>query len=221
MYGLTEIFAKINEEYIDGVKVSYKYHVDENNVWWIRFDDVIDFLHFNERKAEMLYRKEISEENKFSFLDKNEYDNYGDRTDRLVRFITMDALRDIMYRNNKRNNAFIKSVNNLEYGTEEKTYDVEEYLDEMMKTLSECIDLRNIDALIYNSGNLYNSKLGRERMDRIGVINKNIEDELDNVRDCMYKEEAYELLLLDKDQTTIIELNNNNGIWEHWFNKED
>ena len=211
---MVEIFSKVNEEVIDGVKVIYNYYEDECGVYWIRFVDMVAFLGLTEKRAdEILNKAEIYDIKDFMNI---EFNSHGERSSQVRPFVTVDAVNYLIERNNKRNNIFVKSVNNLGSDTNK-----EEDIDEIVNNMKKCMEDCNFDALIYNSGKLYNSETGRERMDKLGVINKNIEDSLDEVRECMYAKEARELLLLDKGEKIIIELNKEDDVWSSWWAPEE
>ena len=207
---MVEIFSKVNEEVIDGVRISYHYYIDEYDVYWIRYVDMISFLGLTEQKAnELLY---IIEENndRFDFED-NEFDKYGHRCLNLRTFITADAVAYLIDRNNKHNNIFVKSINNLTTSTNN-----ENEIDEIVNNMKKCMEDCNLDALIYNSGKLYNSELGRERMDKLGVIDKDKEKVVDVFRDKVYKDEI-KWMLDDYDGKNMIKLSADDNIWTNWF----
>lgn len=212
---MVEICSKVNEEVIDGATVIYNYYEDEYGVYWIRCVDMVAFLGLTEKKAnELLNKAEVYDIK--DFMDMNNYNSFGEQQTGPRTFITVDAVNYLIERNNKHNNLFVKSVNNLGSDTNK-----EEDIDEIVNNMKKCMEDCNFDALIYNSGKLYNSETGRERMDKLGIINKNIEDNLDEVRKHMYAKEARELLLLDEGEKIIIELNKKDDVWSSWWSSEE
>lgn len=211
---MMEIFSKVNEEFIDGVMVKYNYHIDEYNVCWIRFIDMIEFLGLSERKADYMIANDILEEDKINFEDRNNYDDYGNLITKRRTYITKEAVNYLIERNNKHNNIFVKSVN----GLSNKNNEAE--LDEIVNNMKKCMEDYNIDALIYNSGKLYNSELGRERMHELGHLDKNIEKVVDKVRDELYDSEVVNLILMDNNDIILSEFNKENDVWDfnRWIN---
>lgn len=207
---MVEIFSKVNEEVIDGVRVSYKYWIDEYDVCWIRYIDMVSFLGLTEQKANELMHTIEANGDRFDFEDY-EFDNYGKGSYCPRTFITTDAVAYLIDRNNKHNNIFVKSINNLTTSTNN-----ENEIDEIVNNMKKCMEDCNLDALIYNSGKLYNSELGRERMDRLGVINKEKEKVIDVFRDKVYNEEI-KWMLDDYDGKDMIKLSTDDDIWSNWF----
>ena len=202
-----EIYAKLNEEVIDGVKVSYHYFIDEYDVCWIRYVDLIDFLGLSRKRAEEILDEAGDDKTDF---ENREFDEYGYSRLQLRTFITADAVAYLIDRNNKHNNIFVKSINNL------TTTNNENEIDEIVNNMKKCMEDCNLDALIYNSGKLYNSELGRERMDKLGVIDKDKEKVVDVFRDKVYKDEI-KWMLDDYDGKDMIKLSVDDDIWTNWL----
>jgi hypothetical protein len=140
-----------------------------------------------------------------------EPDNHGKWQYNPRTFITADAVAYLIDRNNKRNNIFVKSINNLTTSTNN-----ENEIDEIINNMKKCMEDCNLDALIYNSGKLYNSELGRERMDKLGVIDKDKEKVVDVFRDKVYKDEI-KWVLDDYDGKDMIKLSVDDNIWTNWL----
>ena len=207
---MVEIYAKLNEEGIDGVKVSYNYFIDEYDVYWIRYIDMVEFLGLSKNRAEELLTK-VEGENDINDFISYEFDNYGKGSHHPRTFITADAVAYLIDRNNKYNNIFVKSINNLSTSTNN-----ENEIDEIVNNMKKCMEDCNLDALIYNSGKLYNSELGRERMDKLGVIDKDKEKVVDVFRDKVYKDEI-KWMLDDYDGKDMIKLSVDDNIWTNWL----
>ena len=110
-----EITSNDYKGFVEGFTIEYKYFINTDNQWWYCFDNIVEFIHMNEKYANMLYDKEISEENKMMVEDWNNYNSFSEQELKIRRFVTSDVVRQFIQRNNNRNNALLKSMNNLEF----------------------------------------------------------------------------------------------------------
>ena len=151
--------------------VKFKYFVDLNNIWWYRYDDICEYLEVDINVASSLYKHKINDEDKIECEDNNnEYDIYRD-----TRFINSNAVRYIVNRRNERANKLIQVINNFEFVEDAHTlYCEADELKERIELLHDSIENYNYQEVVYQSWCIVNSESGRDILDKMGVVNKDV-----------------------------------------------
>jgi hypothetical protein len=151
--------------------VKFKYFVDLNNIWWYKYDDICEYLEVDINVASSLYKHKINDEDKIECKDNNnEYDIYRD-----TRFINSNAIRYIVNRRNERANKLIQVINNFEFVEDAHTlYCEADGLRERIESLHDNIEDYDYQGIVYNSWCIVNSKSGRDILDKMGVVNKDV-----------------------------------------------
>lgn len=162
-----------------------KVWVDENNKWWYAYEDIVEFVEIPEQKANKIFKHEIPEEEKYSCYDNNNYNSVNNQQ-RLIRdFISSEMVRQIIRRDNQRNNALIKFVNNVECdGNAHTIFEDDTELNIRLNLLSKSIEESDYEEIFYQSYMLSKSNSGKDTLDKLGIIDKK-------------KEEIVELMLED------------------------
>lgn len=168
-------------------KMSIKYWIDNNNVYWYAYEDICDILELKNQIANKLYNTIVNEGEKCITYDRNNFNNQGDQNEIVREWITSDALRRLIKRNNDRNNLLIKTINNLEVVCD--SHDVYEEDEELKARIDETIraaNARDYEVYYYQIYKQYNSKTCRDILDKLGIVNKENEQIIDEVRECIY-----------------------------------
>ena len=137
----------MKENFMNVTSISYNenelnmdYFVDINEVWWYSYDDICEYLGYNDNVVYRIYKNMLSDNEKQICLDdNNEYREYVEK-----RFICSNAVRRLIKRVNERTNNLIKVINNLELAV--NAHDI--YND-----AEELIDLIRVDIVYYNNLN--------------------------------------------------------------------
>ena len=196
-----EITSMNHEIIIEGVKVSYKYFVNDRDIWWYCFDDIVEFIHMNENYANMLYDKEIPEDNKVIWEDWNYYNDYGVQQSKPRRFVTSDVVRQFIERNNQRNNILIKSINNLEFKEDahEKYFEDDE-LAEYMKKFDKAYHNKDYEEIADCVYEMYHTDTMYDILDKFKEgFDKEVEQAVDVIREKLYAEEIKQIVLQTDD----------------------
>lgn len=211
-----EITSKNHEEYIEGVLVSYKYFVNAQDVWWYCFDDIVEFTHMNENYADKLY-SQLSDSEKETFGDMNNYDEYGYQRMIPRRFVTSEVVRQFIERNNQRNNILIKSMNNLEFKEDahEKYFEDDELANSIEK-LHTALHNKDYEEWAIQVNKAFYSESFRDIGDKLGILDKNKEKVIDGIRDNLYKDEI-DWILAGSGEKETFKLSKENGIWSNWI----
>lgn len=211
-----EITSMNHEEYIEDILVSYKFFVNDKDVWWYYFDDIVEFTHMNENYADKLY-SQLSDSEKEIFEDWNYYNNYGVNQSQPRRFVTSEVVRQFIERNNQRNNILIKSMNNLEFKEDahDKYLEDEELLDIMNKTKT-ALENKDYEEWAIQMNKVFYSESFRDIGDKIGILDKEKEKVVDEIRKEIYKDEIDWILAGGGEEETF-KLSKENGIWSNWI----
>ena len=176
------IESNVYERYVNKIRVTYKYWVSESNIWWYSYDDIVDYLKLSNVFANDTF-DELEEYEKTFCYDGHVFDKYGNKRSELKRWVTSEAIRKIINRNNDRGNALMKSINNLEC------------VENAHCQYNDGLELRNrMDREIraYQQGD-YEEYFGqmyyiaqtetcRDMWDKLGLIDKEVECKVDNYR---------------------------------------
>ena len=201
---------------VEGMRISYKYFVTEENVWWYCFEDIVEFIHMNENYANSLYNN-LPDSEKGIFEDYNYYDEYGKCRAKTRRFVTSEVVRQFIERNNQRNNILIKSMNNLEFKEDahEKYFEDDELLDIMNKTKS-ALENKDYEEWAIQVNKAFYSESFRDIGNKIGILDKEKEKVVDVIREQIYKDEI-DWILGGSGEEEIIKISKENGIWSNWI----
>lgn len=192
-----EITSMNHEEYIEGVLVSYKYFVNDQDVWWYYFDDIVEFTHMNENYANNLY-SQVSDSEKETFEDWN--NDLRDRQSKPRRFVTSEVVRQFIERNNQRNNILIKSMNNLEFKEDahEKYFEDDELANSIEK-LHDALHNKDYEEMANQIYDIYHSETTYDILDKFKEeFDKEIEHAVDKIREKLYEEDI-KCILMETD----------------------
>lgn len=214
-----EITSINYEGFVDGVQVSYRYFVNDQNQWWYCYDDIIEFIQMNENYAEKLYDK-MPDNEKEIFEDWNCYDKYGDQQLTPRRFVTSIIIRQLIQRNIERNNILIKSMNILEFREDAHVVyqDDEELLDIMNKT-KKALEDKDYEEWAKQIDRSYHSESYRDIADKLGIINKEFEKAVDKIRD--YTDEINMIVLEGDDSLYKLFKEEDKWVFDNWFNNRE
>ena len=112
-----EIISTTYSKGVNGFFFNCNTWVNESNKWWYSYEDVIECLEIPQQKADKMIRYEIPEGEQCTCYDSNNYDIHGAQHTIPRQFISSEIVRQLIKRNNERNNSFIKFMNNIEYDT--------------------------------------------------------------------------------------------------------
>ena len=208
----------MNNDFMNITSINYsenelnmKYFVDLNDIWWYCFKDICDYLELNENVSNCLYKHKLFDNEKQECLDNN--NEYGDYI--REKFICSDAVRKLIKRVNERTNKLIKTINNLELAVNaHDIYNDAEELKSRFNVLKESIENDDYEQSVYQSYEIVNSKSGRDILDKLGVIDKDVEELLDLIRtDIVYYNNLNEIemtLINDEEDFTQVTYTKNN-----------
>ena len=181
----TTIESNVYERYVNKIRVTYKYWVSESDIWWYSYDDIIEFLNLSEKYAIRVY-DELNDYDKTMCYDGTVFDKYGNNRSQLKRWVTSDAIRKIVQRNNDRGNALIKSMNNLEF-VEDAHCRYNDGLELRSRIDNMCASCQSGDYEVGVSQmyRIINSESGRDMLDKLGIINKKVETKVDEYRNSL------------------------------------
>lgn len=154
------------------IGLRFKYYIDSDNIWWYNYDDICEYLEItNHNNIERLYKNSINNEDKMECLDIN--NNYNEA--KYARFISSNAVRYIVNRRNEKSYNLIKAIDNLEFaGDAVNLYCDSNELGERIGLLHDDIEDRNYQGIVYQSWCIVNSESGRDILDKMGVVNKDV-----------------------------------------------
>ena len=213
-----EITSMNHEEYIEGILVSYKYFVNDKDVWWYCFDDIVEFTRMNENYADNLFNNDISDSEKETFDDWNSYDSFGHKRLSPRRFVTSEVVRQFIERNNQRNNVLIKSMNNLEFKEDahEKYFEDDELANSIEK-LHTALHNKDYEEMANQIYDIYHSETTYDILDKFKEeFDKEKEKVVDVIREKIYKDEI-DWILGGSGEEEIIKISKENGIWSNWI----
>ena len=194
-----EVTSKNYNGVVEGVSISYRYFVNDQDVWWYCFDDIVEFIHMNENYANSLYNN-LPDNEKGIFEDYNYYDEYGKCRAKTRSFVTSNVVRDFIERNNKRNNILIKSMNNLEFKEDahEKYFEDDELANSIEK-LHDALHNKDYEEMANQIYDIYHSESTYNILDKFkDGFDKEIEYAVDMIRDKLYEEDI-KCILMETD----------------------
>lgn len=207
-----EVTSKNYNGVVEGISISYRYFVNDQDVWWYCFDDIVEFIHMNEKYANMLYDKEIPEDSKEMWEDWNNFEENGSYYTKPRRFVTSEVVRQFIERNNQRNNVLIKSINNLEFKEDacEKYFEDEELL-EYMKKFDKAYHKNDYEELANCVYEMYHTDTMYDILDKYKEgFDKEIEQAVDKIREKLYEDDI-KYILLESDEISSKLIKNDNG----------
>lgn len=155
-----------------GNDVKFKYFTDLNNIWWYKYDDICEYLEItNNNYADRFYKHNLNNDEKMICIDNN--NNYN--IDEEVRFISSNAVRIIVNRRREKDRKLIQTMDNLEFiGDAHVLYEEADELRERIEILHDSIENYNYQEAVYQSWCIVNSESGRNILDKMGVVNKDV-----------------------------------------------
>lgn len=182
-----EIISTTYSKGVNGFFFNCNAWVNESNKWWYSYEDVIECLEIPQQKADKMIRYEIPEEEQCTCYDSNNYDIHGVQHTIPRQFISSEMVRQLIKRNNERNNSFIKFMNNIEYAEDSHVvYNEDEEILEMMNKIAKSIEDKDYEEFFYQSYKVNQTQSSRETLDRLEVINKEKEGLIDLIREDLY-----------------------------------
>ena len=123
--------------------------------------------------------------------DWNNYNSFSEQELKIRRFVTSDVVRQFIQRNNNRNNALLKSMNNLEFKEDahEKYFEDEELVNRIEK-LHKSLHDKDYEIMADQIYELYHCDSTRELLDKYrDDFDKELEKAVDLIRDKMYNDD--------------------------------
>ena len=180
------IESNVYERYVNKIRVTYKYWVSESNIWWYSYDDIVDYLKLSNVFANDTF-DELEEYEKTFCYDGNVFDKYGNKCSELKRWVTSEAIRKIINRNNDRGNALVKSINNLECEQDaEYLYNDYNELNGRLDRIFSAYGEKDFEECFAQIHMITKTETYRDTLDKVGIIDKNIEAMVDEYRDILY-----------------------------------
>lgn len=188
-------------------------HIDENNVRWYDFEKLVNSLNCNIRWVDNLY-KQIEDYNKDIFEVLNKYGRSEEK-----RFITSEAMCKLL--NSARENLmiiddFLNAILNDEK-QESADYDIYE---QQLTILSNAINSHNDKDICKAARQITQTDVYKNTLDKTDpTFDRELEDAVDKIRDCMYEKEVKEILAINDNEEIILELHDEDDGWYQLFNK--
>ena len=173
--------------------MNFRYYVDTQDIWWYCYEDICNYLELNGSIVKHLYKHKIKDEDKKSCNDLN--------SNLELQFISSNAVRYLVNRNNQRIKKLLKVMNNIEFvGDAHEVHDDANELKARIELLNESLKIDDYQEIVYQSYEIANSKSGRDILDKAGIIDKNKEELLDLIREDIYAYDDY----IDEVEITLI-----------------
>lgn len=204
------------------VYVETRFWVDENNVYWYSYDDICDLVKLNNKIATKWYRYDIPEDQKCTCYDSNYQDQYGNKRQILVDFVTGETARLVVQQHaeyiSERDNNIIKSLNNLEFKLDAKDkYFEDDVLVDIINKTKAALESKDYEEWSIQVNRAYHSESVRDMLDKNDKVlfDKEIENTVDEIRHYLYTESDIKHIILE-DENEEIKLKIENP----WFPKE-
>ena len=195
-----EICSNYHEEYIGKgsdafVHVRVRYWVDNDNVYWYSYDDICDLVGLNNNISKKWFKYDIPKEQKCVCMDSNNYDQHNICQPILVDFVTSETARLVVQQHaayiSERDNNIIKSLNNLECVRDAyDVFDDAEEIKQRKQKIHESIENDDYEEFFFQCHKVSQTKTSREVLSKRNIIDKEIEDAVDKIRDYLYKSET-------------------------------
>lgn len=182
-----------------------------NNEWWFAYADVYQAIDFS-RKAAQRHYYSIDENDKCDMIDTNFMGPDGVNIKCERSFINYNALSNLLDRNSRKINAFTKVVNNAVVCGD--MYMSDDDFKQMVRDLEESFKSLDYEGIFMKSYELVNSETGRDVLDKLNVIDKDVENALDKVREYMLSEDDINLLLSYEEDESLISVFNSKNNWK-------
>lgn len=195
-----------------------RYWVDDNDVYWYSYDDICDSVKLNKNMAKRWYKRDIPEDQKCTCMDSNTDTEYL----LPLNYVTSKTAHLVVEQHaayiSERDKNIIKAMDNLEFvGYAYNVYEDANELKEYKQLIYDSIEKDDYQEFCLQCYNVTQTESARDVLDRLGVIDKDLEKALDRIRD--YSKEVETILLKDYDDEIILGLNKENDIWCTWFSK--
>lgn len=186
----SEVVVVDNERFM----VEGRFFIDDSDVYWYRYDDIIEFLEMDGRIYDKLFIS-MPDIDKMEAYDKNSYNQYGCQSTLYSRFISGDAVRRLIERNSNRQSAFIKVLNIVEFKCDSNSlYEEDDELSDLFKDFQKAIEYKDYELLTECSYNWCKSESGKDMLDKNGIVSRatldlfdimlnDIESDLDNIKE--------------------------------------
>ena len=201
----------INSLNYNNEEVEFRYYVDTQDVWWYCYEDICNYLELKGAITKNLYKYKINEKDKINCNDLN--------SNMELQFISSNAVRYLVNRNNQRIKKLLKVMNNIEFvGDAHEIHDDANELKARIELLNESLKIDDYQEILYQSYEIVNSKSGRDILDKAGIIDKDKEELLDLIRSDIYEYDDY----IDDVEVTLItrKENMNDTFKQYEYNKE-
>lgn len=193
-----------------------RYWVDDNNVYWYSYDDICKSVKLNESIAKRWYKYDIPEDQKCTCMDSNNYDINGHCCPLPLNYVTSETAHMVVNQHasyvSERDKNIIKAIDNLEFaGYAHNVYEDAEELKEYKHLIYDSIDNDDYQELCLQCYNLVQTESARDVLDKMGVIDKEFEKAIDELR---------KIILEDNNEDVIqFTLNKENDVWNNWINQ--
>lgn len=194
-----EICSNVHEEYVGKgdsmVHVIVRFWVDNNNIYWYSYDDICKLVALNENVAKRWFKHEINEGDKCTCMDSNNFNKNNEQQSITVDFITSETAKLVVQRHaryiSEKDNNIIKSLNNLEcVGFAFDVFEDAEEIKERKQKIYESIENNDHEEFFFQCHKVSQTKTSREVLSKRNIIDKEIEDAVDKIRDYLYKSET-------------------------------
>lgn len=208
------------------VYADIRYWVDDNNVYWYAYDDVCKLVQIDDSMSNVWYTRDIPENQKCTCMDSNNYNNYNEKIKAPVNFITSETARVIVQQHKEyiteRDNNIIKIFNNLEcVGYAYELYHDAEEIKERKYKIYESIEHDDYEELFYQCYKISQTESSRDVLHKRNIINKDLEEAVDKIRDYMYKDEINTIVLEGDDSLIKLFKEEDKWTFDNWFNNND
>lgn len=188
MYNYEEMNVMYHTQFLDSFNFGFNYWIDNNDVYWFSYDDICENLEFSSKKSKYYFAHSIDDCDKCTIYVLNFRNKFNEEYKATKDFITYNAMMNLIDRNNRRNNSFVKVVHSLYTRIESHyNYDEDEKINKLAYELNENKNNRNYEDMFINIHELYHTETCRDVLDKAGVIDKDVEELLDLIRtDIVY-----------------------------------
>ena len=195
MYNYEEMNVKYHTQFLDGFNFGFNFWVDCNGIYWFSYDDICENLEFTNRKSKEYFANNIDDNDKCIIYVLNFRNKFNEEYKAAKEFITYDAMMNLINRNNRRNNSFVKVIHSLYTRIESNcTYNEDEKINKLVYELNENKNNRNYEDMFINIHELYHTETCRDVLDKAGVIDKDVEELIDLIRaDIVYYNDLNEI----------------------------
>lgn len=175
------------EEIFGGNKM--RYFIDEYNEYWYLYDDICVILGIdhNTHSARDIFKKHVYDFDITTCNVTNYRNKWRELEESYKDFISSHGVRDLIKRNNERNNKLLQMVNNIEIAdTVFANIEIADEWNQRASMLEKSIKNKNYEQTTYHARKLLNLQSSRDIMDKAGFIDKEKEELIDILRYEVY-----------------------------------